>query len=82
METIYLINPSTLENYLLRSKMNSSKPMYTLMALDKSLFAFVGDYYDNPSFYRSILGTFQYTSLTKLDISFDVNKVCHFMEKL
>lgn len=35
---------------------------------------------DNPSLYRSIVGAFQYATITRPKIAFSVNKVCHFMQ--
>lgn len=36
-------------------------------------------YFDNPTFFRSIVGSLQYLSLTRSDIFFSVNKVCQFI---
>lgn len=43
------------------------------------LFAHIGDSLLNPSFYRSIVGTLRYITITRHDISYDVNKVCQFL---
>ena len=44
-----------------------------------TLSQFVGDAFDDPTLYRSIVGALQYLAITRLDIFFTVNKVCQFM---
>ncbi|XXG48874.1 hypothetical protein AAC387_Pa02g3202 [Persea americana] len=39
------------------------------------------DLFDNPQFYRSIVGGLQYLTFTRPDISFSVNYVCQFMHQ-
>ncbi|XP_043720926.1 uncharacterized mitochondrial protein AtMg00810-like [Telopea speciosissima] len=36
---------------------------------------------DDPTLYRSVIGALQYATLTRLDITFAVNKVCQFMHQ-
>nr|KYP65239.1 hypothetical protein KK1_011471 [Cajanus cajan] len=36
---------------------------------------------ENPSLYRSIVGSLQYLTITRPEISFSVNKVCQFMQE-
>jgi len=36
---------------------------------------------DDPTLYRSILGALQYATVTRLEISFSVNRVCQYMHK-
>ena len=37
------------------------------------------DLFSDPTFYRSAVGALQYTTITRPEISFAVNKVCQFM---
>lgn len=38
-----------------------------------------GDNFSNPTLYKSIIGALQYVTITRLDIAFFVNKVCHYI---
>ena len=50
--------------------------LYTLKLSPK------GDYdFEDPTLYRSIVGGLQYATITRLDISFSISKVCQFMHK-
>lgn len=46
--------------FLLQTGMDNSKPIATLMVSNCLLSAYVGDPYDNPSHYRSIVGALRY----------------------
>lgn len=37
------------------------------------------DLFSGPTFYRSVVGALQYTTVIRPEISFAVNKVCQFM---
>ena len=52
-----------------------SSPMTTTCKLSKS----GSDLFSDPTLYRSIVGVLQYTTITRPEISFAVNKVCQFM---
>ena len=51
------------------------------MAQSTSLFAFEGDPFSDVTLYRSTVGALQYLSITRLDISFIVNKLSQFMHR-
>lgn len=59
----------------LKAKMDLSKPMPTPMNLDVSLLTYIGDTFENTSFYQSIAWGLQYAIITILDIIFAVYKV-------
>jgi len=52
-----------------------SSPMVSKCKLSKQ----GADLFSDPTLYRSIVGALQYATLTRLEIAFDVNKVCQFM---
>jgi hypothetical protein len=64
-----------------KSKMLNAKPVSSPMSPSKPLSLFDGEAFDDPSLYRSIVGSLQYLSLTRLDVSFAVNKVCQFLHR-
>lgn len=59
--------------------MINSKSISTLMSSSTNLNKFDGVPIENPSLYRSVVGTLQYCILTQLEIAFFVNKLCQFM---
>ncbi|KAF5462671.1 hypothetical protein F2P56_018659 [Juglans regia] len=66
-------------NLLERTKMSEAKPVSLPMSTSTSLSKFDSTTFDDPHLYRSTVGTLQYLSLTRPDISFTINKVCQFM---
>lgn len=65
--------------FLDKAHMNDVKPAITPMCSDTKLSAFEGDLFPKPSFYQSIVECLQYETLTHLDFTYVVNKVCQFM---
>jgi histone deacetylase 1/2 len=59
--------------------MDNCKPIGSPMVANCRLSKFGTDKMTDPSLYRSTVGALQYATLTRLDISFSVNKVCQFM---
>lgn len=61
--------------------MDKSKPVDTPLSVTEKLSATEGVVLgpEDASKYRSIVGALQYLTLTCQDISFAVNKVCHFL---
>lgn len=66
---------------LKRVGMLTCKPTNTPISTSEKLSAYEGDPLgiEDATRYRSIVGALQYLTLTRLDISFSVNKVCRFL---
>jgi hypothetical protein len=64
--------------------MQDCKPMRTPLSADEKLSLSDDDPLtsDDATNYRSVVGTLQYLTLTRLDISFSVNKVCQFLHAM
>ncbi|XP_043710306.1 uncharacterized mitochondrial protein AtMg00810-like [Telopea speciosissima] len=62
--------------------MTDCKTVFTPMSPSTRLTKFVGTPMDDPTLYWSTIGALQYATLTRLDIQFAINKVCHFMHSL
>jgi hypothetical protein len=66
---------------LKRTKMLEAKPVNSPMASSTHLSAFKGNLFNDPTLYRSTVGALQYSCITRLDISYCVNKLSQFMQK-
>jgi hypothetical protein len=66
---------------LKKTNMIEAKPITSPMASSSTLSAFTGDPVEDPSLYRSTVGSLQYLSLTRPDLSFVVNRVFQFMHR-
>jgi hypothetical protein len=78
---IFLSQRKYILDLLQKSNMLSAKPVTSPMSSSHTLSRFDGEAFDDPSLYRSIVGSLQYLSLTRPDISFAVNKVCQFLQR-
>jgi hypothetical protein len=69
---------------LQRVGMISCKPVSTPLSISEKLLAYAGDLLGpiDATNYQSIVGGLQYLTLTRLDISFSVNKICQFLQAL
>lgn len=65
---------------LKKTRMDGAKPTQTPMASTARLSQFTGETLLDATQYRSTVGALQYATLTWLDISFSVNKVCQFLK--
>ncbi|PKU73081.1 Retrovirus-related Pol polyprotein from transposon TNT 1-94 [Dendrobium catenatum] len=77
--SFHLNQASYASDILQRARFLTCKPVVTPFSLkpvvdDTSLLLF-----ENPEFYRQIVGALQYLTLTWPDISYDVNKQCQYM---
>lgn len=59
-----------------------TKPVQTSFATTTTLTLATGTPMADPSHYRMVVGSLQYLTLTRPDISFSVNRVCQFMYSL
>ncbi|CAJ2642451.1 unnamed protein product [Trifolium pratense] len=67
------------KDLLVKTNMENCKPIGSPMVSSYKLSKFGTDVMTNPTLYRSTVGTLQYATLTRPDISYSVNKVCQFM---
>ena len=61
--------------------MNGAKPTPTPMVTGVSLLAYVRTFFEDPHLYRSIVGSFQYATITRPEITFAINRVSQFMQQ-
>jgi hypothetical protein len=66
---------------LYKRNMSDAKPVKSPMSTAHTLSLLSSDLLNDPSSYRSLVGALQYLSLTRLNISFAVNKVSQFMHQ-
>lgn len=68
-----------IQDLLNKTNMTNAKPITSPMASSSVLSAFTGDPMEDPSLYRSTVGSLQYSSLTRPNLAFAVNRVYQFM---
>jgi hypothetical protein len=83
-EGILLTQQKYATELLKRVGMIGCKPCSTLLSTSDKLSAHIGDLLgpNDATNYRSIVGGLQHLTLTRLDISFFVNKICQFLHAL
>ncbi|KAL3838972.1 hypothetical protein ACJIZ3_023563 [Penstemon smallii] len=64
---------------LRRTNMADCKPINSPMATNTRHTAYDSPSFDNPTLYRSVVGSLQYLLFTRSDLAFSVNKVCQYM---
>lgn len=69
-----------INDLLMKANMADCKPLPTPMVSNLKLSNTVGSAFENPSLYRSIVGSLQYVTITRPELAFPVNKVCQFMQ--
>lgn len=77
--SLYLTQGKYLRDLLSKTNMLSVKPLPTPMVPTCKLTKIGSEPVTDATFYRSVVGALQYATITKLDITFAVNKVCQFM---
>lgn len=76
---IILSQTQYIQNLLQKADMSSSKPVCTPFSSSSKLTKHGSSPLVDFTKYRQIVGSLQYLSLTRPDISFSVNKVCQYM---
>ena len=69
-----------IKDLLHKAKMTDCKPYATPVTSNLKLSSSKGVPFSDPSLYRSIVGSHQYVTITRLEQDFCVNKVCQFMQ--
>ncbi|KAH9766800.1 retrovirus-related pol polyprotein from transposon RE1 [Citrus sinensis] len=79
VQGIHLSQTKYIGDILQRANMLDSKGCVTPMSTSKKLHKDKGAAFENPSLYRSIVGSLQYVLLTRPDLAFTVNKLSQFL---
>lgn len=77
--SLFLSQQNYFNDLLKHVDMFSCKSMATPMAAGSSFSIKIGDVLSDSKQYRSIVGTLQYCTITRPDLSFVVNKACQFL---
>lgn len=78
---ILLIQSKYIHELIVKAKMEASKLIATPMLSQSQQSTHICDFINNPSFYRSIVGTLQYIIITHSNLSYTFNKLCQYMSK-
>ncbi|KAH9699266.1 retrovirus-related pol polyprotein from transposon RE1 [Citrus sinensis] len=79
VEGLHLSQTKYVGDILKKAQMIESKGCSTPMSSTEKLVKDKGAAFENPSLYRSIVGSLQYLTLTRLEIAFTVNKLSQFL---
>jgi histone deacetylase 1/2 len=79
--SLFLSQAKYMKSLLHKANMLDSNPQPTPMALGLKLSVDDSFSVQDPTYYRSIVGALQYIIVTRLEISFSVNKVCQYMHR-
>nr|KYP32233.1 Retrovirus-related Pol polyprotein from transposon TNT 1-94 [Cajanus cajan] len=77
--SLILTQSKYIRDLLNRTDMEALKPISSPMIPDSKLSKAGSEDFLDASLYRSVVGALQYATITRLEISFSVNKVCQFM---
>jgi len=78
-EGLHLCQAKYIFDLLTWTHMECAKPARSPCSSKSKLSSFDGDHLPNPTKYRHIVGTLQYCTLTRLEISFSVNQLCQHL---
>ena len=78
---LFLTQRKYILDLLKRAHMVEAKSISSPMSSSTTLSQLTGEAFSDPSLYRNIVGSLQYLSLTRPDVSFAINKVCQFMHR-
>ncbi|KAH9786678.1 retrovirus-related pol polyprotein from transposon RE1 [Citrus sinensis] len=79
LDGLHLSQTKYIGDILQKAHMLDSKGYNTPMSTTEKLRKENGALFENPSLYRSIIGSLQYVTLTRPDIAFSVNKLSQFL---
>lgn len=68
-----------ISDILRKTNMTKANPISSPMFASTKISKFDSPSFDNPTLFRSVVGSLQYLSLTRTDISFAINKICQLM---
>lgn len=77
---LHLAQTKYVKELLLKANMHNSKPYSTPITTETKLFPANNEPYDHPSLYKSLVGAFQYLTLTRPNLPFSVNKLSQFLK--
>ncbi|CAJ2668996.1 unnamed protein product [Trifolium pratense] len=77
--SLLLTQSKYIKDLLVKTNMIDSNPIATPMMSSCKLSKVGSDSVADPTLYRSVVGSLQYATITRPEISFAVNKVCQFM---
>ncbi|XP_060968348.1 uncharacterized mitochondrial protein AtMg00810-like [Cannabis sativa] len=78
---LFLSQAKYAKDLLVKADMQDAKPISTPMVNGQKLSAYGSEVFPNPHMYRSIVGALQYLTITRLELSYSVNKVCQYMQQ-
>jgi hypothetical protein len=81
LQGLFLTQRKYILDLLKCTNMVDAKPVTSPMSSSVTFSTYSSEAFSDPSLYLSVVGSLQYLSLTRPDLSFAVNKVCQFMHQ-
>lgn len=78
---LHLYQAKHAEELLIKTRMQDTRPCKSPVATCTKLFMGDSEAYGDPKLYRSTIGALQYLTLTRLDLSYVVNKLSQFLKE-
>ena len=78
LQGLFLSQVKYARDILIRAELHDSKPIATSMVVSHHL-TFDGPLFHSPTIYRSLVGSLQYLTITRPDITHEVNSISQFM---